>query len=125
MQAPAVVTFVGDLLRRCRRGGGSTAAAAPPPPPSSAAARLAALLPQLQRTPQQWRTQLVHAADLQQEIEALQPRPQLSGVWHKDRQASDSMEAACDAVQLSWVLRKALVLLNTLEVCEWVLHEFG
>ena len=27
------------------------------------------------------------------------------------------MTAACEAVQLSWVLRRALGLLNTLEVC--------
>ena len=30
--------------------------------------------------------------------------------------ASDPMDAACDAVQLSWVLRRALGLLSTLEV---------
>lgn len=30
--------------------------------------------------------------------------------------ASDPMDAACDAVALSWVLRRALGLLSTLEV---------
>lgn len=30
--------------------------------------------------------------------------------------ASESMDAACDAVQLGWVLRRALGLLSTLEV---------
>lgn len=30
--------------------------------------------------------------------------------------ASDSMDAACDAVQLSWVLRKGLKVLSKLEV---------
>lgn len=41
----------------------------------------------------------------------------LSGVWRKDKNASDSMQDACDAVALPWVLRQALNVLTTLEVC--------
>lgn len=41
----------------------------------------------------------------------------LSGIWRKDQAASDSMDDACDAVQLPWVLRQALKVLTTLEVC--------
>ncbi len=42
---------------------------------------------------------------------------QLSGRWQKDKSASDSMQEACDVVELKWVLRRALAILNTLEVC--------
>ena len=34
----------------------------------------------------------------------------------KDKQQSDSMEEACEAVQLPWLLKKAVLVLNTLEV---------
>jgi hypothetical protein len=34
----------------------------------------------------------------------------------KDRHKSDSMEVACDLIQLPWILRKALLVLNSLEV---------
>jgi len=40
----------------------------------------------------------------------------LTGTWKKDKGRSDSMDQACEAVQLSWVLRKALKLLSTLEL---------
>lgn len=40
----------------------------------------------------------------------------LTGVWKKDRGASDSMDEACDMVALPWIFRKALMVLNTLEV---------
>lgn len=40
----------------------------------------------------------------------------LSGRWRKDRTSSDDMGAACDAVCLPWLLRKALRILNVLEV---------
>jgi len=43
---------------------------------------------------------------------------QLSGRWHKDKSQSDSMQEACDVVELKWVLRRALAILNTLEV-QW------
>jgi len=43
---------------------------------------------------------------------------QLSGKWHKDKSQSDSMQEACDIVELKWVLRRALAILNTLEV-QW------
>ena len=44
------------------------------------------------------------------------PTAQLSGRWHKDKSESDSMQEACDVVELKWVLRRALAILNTLEV---------
>ncbi len=50
----------------------------------------------------------------QQEYTAVQ----LSGRWHKDKSQSDSMQEACDVVELKWVLRRALAILNTLEV-QW------
>lgn len=37
---------------------------------------------------------------------------------------SDDMKEACDLVDLSWVLRKALKLLDTLEVRSWHLEVF-
>ena len=40
----------------------------------------------------------------------------------KDKQQSDSMEDACDAVQLPWLLKKAVLVLNTLEVCTGGAH---
>lgn len=49
----------------------------------SAAARLQSRLPTLQRPPQRWRELLVHAMDLQQEIDTLQPPPGLTGRWRK------------------------------------------
>lgn len=39
------------------------------------------------------------------------------GLRRKDKSASDPMEEACDAVKLPWVLKKAVLVLNTLEVC--------
>ncbi|DBA95199.1 TPA: hypothetical protein ACH3X3_013101 [Trebouxia sp. C0006] len=48
----------------------------------------------------------------QQEYTAVQ----LSGRWHKDKSQSDSMQEACDVVELKWVLRRALAILNTLEI---------
>lgn len=44
-------------------------------------------------------------------------RQAITGRWQKSKEDSDDMTAACEAVQLSWVLRRALGLLNTLEVC--------
>lgn len=49
----------------------------------------------------------------------------LSGVWRKDKHASDSMDDACDAVQLPWVLRQALNVLTTLEVNAYVVFGGG
>jgi len=49
-------------------------------------------------------------------VDSLQRASSLTGRWHKDKEASDSMEEVCDMVALSWILRKALVLLNTLEL---------
>eukprot|EP00891_Asterochloris_glomerata_P008731 jgi/Astpho2/8731/Aster-x1541 len=43
-------------------------------------------------------------------------RQAITGRWQKSKEDSDDMTAACEAVQLSWVLRRALGLLNTLEV---------
>lgn len=55
-------------------------------------------------------------------VQAIQEREQtpqvLSGIWRKDKSASDSMDEACDAVKLKWILRRGLAILNTLEV-EW------
>lgn len=48
-----------------------------------AAARLQAALPTLQCSPAQLRTLLVHAVDLQREIDTLEPRPGLTGRWRK------------------------------------------
>lgn len=45
-----------------------------------------------------------------------QTHAELSGRWQKDKSQSDSMQKACDVVQLKWVLRRALAVLNTLEV---------
>jgi hypothetical protein len=73
-------------------------------------------LPTLQRRPEQWRSLLVHAADLQSEIDSLQPRPSLTGRWKKCSKASDPMDEACAMVELPWLLKKAVLVLNTLEV---------
>ena len=40
-----------------------------------------------------------------------------TGLWKKDTSLSDPMDEACDAVELNWVLRRALGLLNYMEVC--------
>lgn len=80
------------------------------------AARLTAQLPTLQRSPGQWRSLLVHAVDLQTEISNLEPPPALTGKWRKCKKASDPMDDACEMVALPWVLRKAIAVLNTLEV---------
>ena len=44
-----------------------------------------------------------------------------AGAWFCERGlgCSDDMKEACDLVDLSWVLRKALKLLDTLEVRSW------
>lgn len=42
----------------------------------------------------------------------------LTGVWRKDAEGSDSMDDACDMVALPWILRKALLVLNTLQLQE-------
>ncbi|KAL4855955.1 hypothetical protein ACK3TF_003712 [Chlorella vulgaris] len=73
-------------------------------------------LPTLQRRPEQWRSLLVHAADLQSEIDSLQPRPSLTGRWKKCSKASDPMDEACAMVELPWLLKKAVLVLNTLEL---------
>ncbi len=134
---------------------------------ASAAARLQSRLPTLQRPPQRWRELLVHAVDLQQEIDALQPPPGLTGRWRKCKargaagwshlpacgcplfflggchhgngcchstagkssltllpalpphalqDSSDSMADAFEMVELPWLFRKAVAVLNVLEV---------
>ena len=40
----------------------------------------------------------------------------LTGVWRKDRKASDCMDEACEMVALPWIFRKALLILNTLQI---------
>lgn len=40
----------------------------------------------------------------------------LTGRWRKDASASDSMDAACDAVALPWILRKAVGVVKVLEL---------
>ena len=45
-----------------------------------------------------------------------QTTAELSGKWQKEKSQSDSMQQACDVVQLKWVLKRALAILNTLEV---------
>ncbi|KAL4856024.1 hypothetical protein ACK3TF_003464 [Chlorella vulgaris] len=44
------------------------------------------------------------------------PLQDLSGTWVKDRAASDSMEAACDAMHLGGIIRSAIRLIRGLEV---------
>lgn len=44
------------------------------------------------------------------------PPTGLTGRWRKDKAASDSMDAACDAVALPWVLRKAVGVVKILEL---------
>lgn len=39
------------------------------------------------------------------------------GLSRKDREQSDSMDEPCDLIKLPWVYRKALRLLNNMEVC--------
>ena len=58
-----------------------------------------------------------------------QTKAELSGRWQKDKSQSDSMQKACDVVELKWVLRRALAILNTLEVlsharCSCAKHMF-
>lgn len=80
------------------------------------AARLTAALPTLRRCPQQLRSLLVRAVDLQSEIDNMEPQPALTGRWKKCKEASDPMDEACDMVALPWVYRKAIGVLNNLEV---------
>lgn len=79
---PAMSKLPGPPLwapARARGAGGGSSG----PGRGSAAARLQAALPTLQRSPAQWRSLLVHAVDLQREIENLEPRPELTGRWRK------------------------------------------
>ena len=46
----------------------------------------------------------------------------LTGRWRKDKAASDSMDAACDAVALPWVLRKAVGVVKVLELEDTPVH---
>lgn len=55
-------------------------------------------------------------ANLQAAIDNLRPEPQLTGRWHKDTEASDSMQDAIEMVDLAWYLRPAVAVLKTLEV---------
>mmetsp|Transcript_47411 Transcript_47411/g.119998 ORF Transcript_47411/g.119998 Transcript_47411/m.119998 type:complete len:232 (-) Transcript_47411:47-742(-) len=41
-----------------------------------------------------------------------------AGLWRKNPDASDPMDAACDAVELGWVLRRAIGLLNQMQVVD-------
>ncbi|PSC68224.1 poly-glutamine tract-binding [Micractinium conductrix] len=83
---------------------------------STGAARLQRALPTLQRNPAQLRSLLVHALDLQTEINQLEPPPSLTGRWKKCKASSDPMDEACDLVALPWVLRRAIGVLNYLEL---------
>ncbi|KAK9822357.1 hypothetical protein WJX81_001129 [Elliptochloris bilobata] len=40
----------------------------------------------------------------------------LTGKWRKDKEQSDPMEEACDLVELPWLLKKAVLVHNTLEL---------
>lgn len=44
------------------------------------------------------------------------PPPTFTGVWKKDKAASDSMHEACELIALPWVFRQAMTFLNTLHV---------
>ncbi|PSC67097.1 WW domain-binding 4 isoform X3 [Micractinium conductrix] len=52
----------------------------------------------------------------QQEINQLEPPPSLTGRWKKCKASSDPMDEACDLVALPWVLRRAIGVLNYLEL---------
>ncbi|BDA46897.1 hypothetical protein COCOBI_09-3500 [Coccomyxa sp. Obi] len=49
-------------------------------------------------------------------LEAAQGTTGLSGSWRKDRENSDSMDAPCELIRLPWIYRKALLVLNNMEV---------
>ncbi|KAK9813996.1 hypothetical protein WJX73_008539 [Symbiochloris irregularis] len=40
----------------------------------------------------------------------------MTGMWKKDKGHSDSMEEACNIMQLPWVFRKAVLILNTVQI---------
>jgi hypothetical protein len=44
------------------------------------------------------------------------PAPTLTGKWKKDKSACDSMVEACELIQLPWILRQALAVLNNLHI---------
>lgn len=71
----------GGLLSWRKNSPASAAAGAAQGP----AARLQQRLPTLRRSPESWRGLLVHAVDLQTEIDNLQPPPSLTGRWRKDK----------------------------------------
>lgn len=48
--------------------------------------------------------------------------PTFTGIWKKDKAASDSMQEACDLIALPWVFRQAMTFLNTLQVEETEEH---
>lgn len=94
-------SFVQRLLQPSGSGGGRWRS-------GSAAQRLQAGLPTLRRTPAQWRKLLVHAVDLQSEINALEPQPGLTGKWRKDKQHSDSVSAAPCCPNCNCVVRSPM-----------------
>lgn len=49
-------------------------------------------------------------------MNARTPSLNLSGVWIKDKQRSDSMDAACDAMKLNMIMRKAIHLIQGVEI---------
>lgn len=56
------------------------------------------------------------ALDLASEIDHFRTPASLTGIWKKDRDASDGMKEACDLVALSFILRRAITLLNTFAI---------
>jgi hypothetical protein len=91
----------------------------------SQATKLSSKLQLLQRdTRSLFRDAVPKAIDLAAEAGNWQsgPAPTLTGVFKKDKSASDSMSEACELIQLPWVLRQALAVLNTLQIEETEHH---
>lgn len=44
------------------------------------------------------------------------PQKSLTGMWQKDKEASDSMDPACELMQLGWVVRTAMKVISRMQV---------
>jgi hypothetical protein len=83
----------------------------------SQATKLSSKLQLLQRdTRSLFKDAVPKAIDLAAEAGTFGPAPTLNGIWKKDKSACDSMSEACELIQLPWVLRQALGVLNTLHI---------
>lgn len=84
-------------------------------PRESPAARLQRRLRPISYSLGDFREAHIRAVDVQQGIQQLAKRRRLSGRWKKDKQLSEPMDEACDLVQLPWVLRQGIKIIDTLE----------